>query len=179
VKSVDVEDAKKMAGVVTLEVLAPAGSEMKVAFSEVVIVAAESEEVAREAVRRVKVEYEVLEPSVVDDDLERASKYAKPGKANTQGDVDAAFKAAKAISDTEVGPSSPTAWSRCPTVEVAGGVVLDAGDLRQVATSRRRPARRRLEAHAICQHMGGGSAASSASTRGRGRPGCRRGLSGR
>jgi len=166
VKSVDVEDAKKMAGVVAVEVLAAAGTEMKVAFAEVVIVAAESEEVAREAVRRVKVEYEVLEPSVVDDDLERASKYAKPGKANTQGDVDAAFKEAKAISDTEVGCSIITHCcmeSHGSTVEVAeDGSSLTAWCSTQAISGKNGDFAQEAgladasKAHAICQHMGGG-----------------------
>src|SRR6185369_15236500 len=105
VKSVDVDAAQKMAGVVAIEVLAPAGSELNVAFSEVAIVAAESEEVAREAVRRIQVEYEVLPHNVVDDDPQLAGASAKPGKANVAGDPDAAFKEAAAVSETEVGCS--------------------------------------------------------------------------
>ena len=130
------------------------------------------------------------QPSVVDDDLERACKYAKPGKANTQGDVDAAFKAAKAISDTEVGCSiithccmeshwlrpsrcedgtSLTAW--CSTQAISG----KNGDFAQEAGS---PTPRRR--HAICQHMGGGFGSKfGIDAWARGRPGCRRGPSGR
>src|SRR5215510_11554021 len=78
VKSVDTSAAEKMPGVVHVEVLANTGTEIKVAFSEIVVLAAESEEVAREAARRVKVEYDVLDQNVVDDDVEMAGSMARP-----------------------------------------------------------------------------------------------------
>src|SRR5262245_23551714 len=105
VKSIDVEAAKAMPGVVTVDVLANAGAELKVAFSEVAIVAAESEEIAREAVRRIKVEFEPLEHNVIDDDPEAAGRNAKPGKDSVKGDPDKAFEEAAAKSETEVGCS--------------------------------------------------------------------------
>jgi xanthine dehydrogenase YagR molybdenum-binding subunit len=166
VKSIDVAAAKAMPGVVTVDVLANVGAELKVAFSEVAIVAAESEEIAREAVRRIKVEYEVLEHNVVDDDPQIAGGSAKPGKANVKGDPDKAFEEAAAKSDTEVGCSilthccmeshgsvvevaedgkSLTAW--CSTQAISG----KNGDFAGYAGVGDAAA-----AEVICQHMGGG-----------------------
>ncbi len=166
VKSVDADAAQKMAGVVAVEVLAPAGAELNVAFAEVAIVAAESEEIAREAVRRIKVEFEVLPHNVVDDDPQAAGASARPGRANVQGDPDAAFKEAAAVSETEVGCSiithccmephgsavevaadgkSLTAWCSTQAISGKNGRFANEAGIGDASTS-----------VAICQHMGGG-----------------------
>src|SRR5262249_8576535 len=132
------------------------------------IVAAESEEIAREAVRRIRVEYDVLPHNVVDDDPQAAGKSATPGKANNVGDVDRAFQEAKVVSETEVGCSiithccmeshgsavevapdgkSLTAWCSTQAISGKGGEFADnnAAGLADASA-----------AHVICQHMGGG-----------------------
>ena len=167
VKSLDTSAAEKLPGVVAVEVLAPVGTELRIAFSEVAIVAAESEEVAREAVRRIKVEYERLEHNVVDDDVELAGRNARKGKEAVNGEPDKAFAEAAAVSETEVGCSilthccmeshgsmaevtekdgskSAVVWSSTQNVSGVGGEFAQALG---VDASR---------IHVICQHMGGG-----------------------
>jgi len=165
VKSVDIEAARSMRGVVAVDVIAGPGADINVAFSEVAIVAAESEEIAREAVRRIRVEYEVLEHNVVDDDVELAGKSARRGNDQTRGDAAQAFQDAAVTSTTEVGCSiishccmeshgsavevapdgkSLTAWCSTQAISGKNGDFAKSAGLDASA------------AHAICQHMGGG-----------------------
>jgi len=167
VRSVDVSAVEKMPGVVTVDVIAGPGSELNVAYQEVAIVTAESEELAREAARRVKVEYDVLELYVADHDVEMAGNRAREGREAKNGDPDAALASAAVVSETEIGCSilthcclephgsvvevtekdgrkSVTAWCSTQAIsgvagEFAGNAGVDAGDV-----------------HAICHHMGGG-----------------------
>ncbi len=167
VKSVDTSVAEKMAGVVVVDVVVGPGTELRYAYSEVAVVAAESEEIAREAARRVKVEYEVLEHNVVDDDVEKAGSSARKGRDQVSGNPDEAFASAAVVSETEVGCSilthcclephgsavevteqdgkkSATAWCSTQNVsgvagEFASALSIDASNVR-----------------VICQHMGGG-----------------------
>src|SRR3954466_2148939 len=62
VKSIDTSEAEKLKGVAAVHVSTDAGpgSELQYQGWEVAAVAASTEEIAREAVRKIKVEYEVL-----------------------------------------------------------------------------------------------------------------------
>lgn len=64
VKSIDVSKAESMPGVKAVEVIAGAGATLRYNGDDVAAVAAETEEQARDAVRAIKVEYDVL-PHVV------------------------------------------------------------------------------------------------------------------
>lgn len=167
VKSVDVSAAREMPGVVEIDVMAGPGAERNVAYQEVALVVAESEEVAREAARRVKVEYEILAHNVHDDDVEMAGSSARPGREQVNGAPDDAFGKAAVVSETEVGCSilthccmeshgstvevreadgktAVTAWCSTQSIssvgnEFAQAAGVEAGDV-----------------HAICHHMGGG-----------------------
>src|ERR1041384_6841576 len=66
VTSVDTSEAEKIPGVKSVHVAAPAGTEIQYEGWEVAAAAATTEEVAREAARKIKVEYEVL-PHLVDE----------------------------------------------------------------------------------------------------------------
>src|ERR1035437_9651235 len=60
ITSIDTSAAEKMNGVKAVHVIAEAGKDLRGHGQEVAAVAATTEEVAREAVRKIKVEYEVL-----------------------------------------------------------------------------------------------------------------------
>jgi xanthine dehydrogenase YagR molybdenum-binding subunit len=77
VTSVDTSDAEKLPGVKAVHVTAPAGTEVQWQGFEIAAVAATTEEVARDAARGIKVEYEVLPHLVKEDDLGKAGARAK------------------------------------------------------------------------------------------------------
>jgi len=60
VTGIDTGEAEKSKGVTAVHVISPAGTEMQWAGAEVAAVAATSEELARDAVLKIKVQYEVL-----------------------------------------------------------------------------------------------------------------------
>jgi xanthine dehydrogenase YagR molybdenum-binding subunit len=103
VKSIDTSAAEKLPGVTAVSVIAPAGTELQWQMAEVAMVAARTEEIARDAVRLIKVEYEVLPHLVREEDLTKAGNRAKPAGEQVQGDPDAAFKQADFIHEGEYG----------------------------------------------------------------------------
>jgi len=124
VTGVDTSAAEKMAGVKAVHVAAPAGTEIQWAGWEVAAVAATTEEVAREAARAIKVDYEVLPHFVKDDDLSKAGAHSKQGGEQTVGDPDKAFQDAEAVSEGEYGIAVVT---HC-TLEPHGQVIQVQGD---------------------------------------------------
>ena len=94
VKSVDDSAAKAMKGVKAIEWSVKPGSELQWEGQEVVAVAAETEEIARDAARAIKVEYEVLPHVVREDDLAAVGNRAKAAGEQVTGDPDTAFKSA-------------------------------------------------------------------------------------
>ncbi len=101
--SVDTSPAEKMDGVKSVFVVAPAGTEILYQGWEVAAVAATTEEIAREAARMIKVDYEVMPHVVKDDDLSKAGTAAKPGGERLQGDPDKAFQEADAVHEGKYG----------------------------------------------------------------------------
>jgi len=85
VKSIDTSAAEKMPGVKAIEIMQEPGKEIHWAGDQVVAVAATSEEAARDALRAIKVEYEVL-PHFVDDFTEPGNVEADTSPL-TQDDV--------------------------------------------------------------------------------------------
>ena len=64
---------------------------------EVASVAAETEEIAKDATRKIKVQYEVLPHLVREEDLAKAGARAKPAGEQVKGDPDKAFQEADAV----------------------------------------------------------------------------------
>lgn len=95
VKAVDVSAAESMPGVAAVRVLQGPGSEIQWAHDEIAVVAAESEEIARDAVRAIRVDYEVLAHFVLEGELDRAPR-TKPGREEAEGDPEGAMEAAAA-----------------------------------------------------------------------------------
>jgi xanthine dehydrogenase YagR molybdenum-binding subunit len=124
IKSIDTSAAEKMQGVTGVRVMAPAGTEIQWGNAEVAVAAARTEEIARDAVRAIKVEYEVLPHLVREDRLDRAGNRAKPAGEQVQGDPDAAFRQAEVVHEGEYG--IPVITHCC--LEPHGQVVAWSGD---------------------------------------------------
>jgi len=99
IKSIDTSAAEKMKGVAAVQAMSDPGTEIQWAGWEVVAVAAETEELARDAARAVKVEYEVLPHLVREEDLGKVGAAAKPSGEQLTGDPDQGFKEADVVSE--------------------------------------------------------------------------------
>jgi xanthine dehydrogenase YagR molybdenum-binding subunit len=124
VTSVDTSEAEKVAGVTAVRVIASAGTELMWAGQEVASVAANSEEAAKDAVRKVKVQYEVLPHLVREDDLSKAGARAKSAGEQVKGDPDKAFQEADATVEGRYG--IPVITHCC--LEPHGNVIEWKGD---------------------------------------------------
>src|ERR1700730_15960989 len=67
IKSIDISAAKSLKGVTAVRIIKDAGTEIQWEGTEIAAVAAVSEEIARDAVRLIKVDWEVM-PHVVRED---------------------------------------------------------------------------------------------------------------
>ena len=94
VTRIDTSEAERLPGVRAVRVMSPAGTELHWHGTEVAVVAADSEEIAGDGVRKIKVDYEVLPHLVKEEDLSRAGDRSKPGAEQKVGDPDAAFPTA-------------------------------------------------------------------------------------
>jgi len=103
VTSIDIGPAQKMDGVTSVRVMSPAGTEIQWPGTEVAVVAATSETAARDAVKAIKVEYEVQTHMVKDDNLAAAGNRAKAAGEQVTGDPDKAFQEADAVSEGSYG----------------------------------------------------------------------------
>ena len=103
VTSIDTSAAEKTAGVKAVHVVSPAGTEVQWAGTEIAALAATTEEIARDAVRKIKVDYEVLPHLVKDEDLSKAGARAKAAGEKLVGDPDKAFQEAEAVSEGQYG----------------------------------------------------------------------------
>jgi xanthine dehydrogenase YagR molybdenum-binding subunit len=123
IKKLDYADAEKMPGVKAVFVIAGEGKEVYYAGDEILALAADTEEHAHDAVRAVKVEYEVLPFIVTEEDgLKNAGAATVPpvggNRTNvravaesSRGDVEAAFKSADAVVEADYGV--PTLCHQC------------------------------------------------------------------
>jgi xanthine dehydrogenase YagR molybdenum-binding subunit len=163
IKSLDVSVAEKMPGVKAVRVIQGPGTEIQWALDEVVGVAATSEALADEALRAVKVEYEVLPHFVNEANLAQAPK-VDAGAEEVVGDPDAAMATAEVkIKGTYgmppvahncmeahgqicewTGPDTLNAW--CSTQAVAGLAGQFAEGLGIPAAN----------VHVMTEYMGGG-----------------------
>ncbi len=108
IKAIDVEPAKKMPGVKAVKVLMNAGATLRYHGEDIAAVAAETEEQARDAVRAIKIEYEVLPHCVTEEQAlaEGAPEIVTGGgiannrraaRGQTKGDPEAAIAKADAV----------------------------------------------------------------------------------
>ena len=99
VVKLDVSGAEAIKGVHAVEVFNGEGKEIKWDGTIIAAVAADRPEIAQDAVRAIKVEYEVIDHFVDEQDLEGATdaERTKPLGDNKKGDVDAALADAKVV----------------------------------------------------------------------------------
>ncbi len=103
VKSIDISAAKAMEGVTAVRIIAGPGAELQWAGAEVAIVSAVREEIAKDAIRAIKVDYEILPHVVQEQDLSKVGSRAKAAGEQVTGDPDKAFKEAAAVIDGQYG----------------------------------------------------------------------------
>ncbi len=95
--SINLDDAKSLKGVTAVRAIAAPGDEIQWEGAEIAAVAATSEEIARDAIRNIKVEYQVLPHLVKEEDLSKAGPRAKAAGEQVTGDPDKAFQDADAV----------------------------------------------------------------------------------
>ncbi|MBV6432959.1 MAG: putative xanthine dehydrogenase YagR molybdenum-binding subunit [Bryobacteraceae bacterium] len=103
IRGIDTSAAGKLPGVRSVRVIVSAGGEVLWAGQEIAVVSASTEEIARDAVRLIKVDYEVLDHMVKEDDLTKVGNRAKPAGEQVTGDPDKAFKEAEVTSEGQYG----------------------------------------------------------------------------
>lgn len=126
VRSIDTSAAEKSPGVTAVRVISGPGTEIQWAGTEVAAVSAEREELARDAIRKIKVDYEVLDHFVNEENLAEAQRrnMASPAGEVVTGDPDQAFKDADVVSEGEYG--IPVLTHCC--LESHGQVIAWSGD---------------------------------------------------
>lgn len=96
IKSIDTSEAEKLSGV-KVHIVQGVGTEIQWAGDEILYVAAPTEELAKDAAVRVKVEYEVLPHLVHEEDLSKIGDRGKPAAEQKSGDTVAAFNAPDSV----------------------------------------------------------------------------------
>jgi xanthine dehydrogenase YagR molybdenum-binding subunit len=124
VTSVDTSAAEKMPGVTAVRVISGPGTVIQWAGTEVAIVAAGTEEQARDAAAAIKVNYEPAQHTVHDHDLAKAGSRAKAAGEQVTGDPDKGFAEATATSE---GTYSIPVITHC-CLEPHGQVIQWKGD---------------------------------------------------
>jgi len=94
ITALDVTPAKSAPGVKAVRVIQDVDSEVQWEGDEIVVLAAETEEAAEDAMRMIKVEYQPMPFFVMDEDLKAAGTNAKKPVNKTVGDPDKAFQEA-------------------------------------------------------------------------------------
>jgi xanthine dehydrogenase YagR molybdenum-binding subunit len=103
ITSIDTSAAEKSQGVAALEMVLQQGTEVQWQGAEILAIAADTEEHARDAVRKVKVNYEVMPHLVKEEDLAKVGNRAKPAGEQVKGDPDAGFQEADAVAEGTYG----------------------------------------------------------------------------
>ena len=91
ITALDTSAAESTPGVKAVRKIQDVGKEIQWAGDEIVAVAAESEDIARDALDKIKIEYEQLPFLVHEEDLSRAGDHAKQAGTEKAGDPDKAF----------------------------------------------------------------------------------------
>jgi len=91
VTAIDTSEAEKLPGVKTVQVILGVGKETNWVGDEIIALVAESEDIAEDALGKIKVEFEELPFLVLEENLEKAGEYAKTAGSKTTGDPAKAF----------------------------------------------------------------------------------------
>ena len=166
ITAIDTSAAEKLAGVKAVRVIQGVGKEIQWAGDEVVGVAAVSEEVAEDAIRKIKVEYEQLPFLVNEEDLSQVEDgRKKPTAEQKVGDPDKAFQDPDTvISEGDYGIPVIThccleshgdvaEWDGAQNLKVWASTQGVSVNPPQVAEAMGIPA---TNVNVICQYIGGG-----------------------
>src|SRR5579862_4461370 len=124
ITSIDTSEAEHLPGVAAVRVILGAGKEVQWEGTEIAAVAATTEELAYDAVRKIKVQYEVLPHLVREEDLAKAGNRAKAAGEQVTGDPDKAFQEADVVHEASYG--IPVITHCC--LEPHGNIVQFNGD---------------------------------------------------
>ena len=124
VTSIDTSAAEKMKGVIGVRVVNGGGKELQWVGQEIAIVGADTEQIGRDAVRAIKVQYDVMDHLVDEHDLSKVGPRGKPAGEVTTGDPEKAFQEAEVVSEGMYG--IPVITHCC--LEPHGAVVEWKGD---------------------------------------------------
>ncbi|MBI3696514.1 MAG: xanthine dehydrogenase family protein molybdopterin-binding subunit [Acidobacteria bacterium] len=167
---IDTSEAERAPGVRAVKVMAPAGTEVQWQGFEIAAVAADTEELAQDGVRKIKVEYEILPHLVKEEDVSKAANMIKPSAEETKGNPDSGFSEADAVHEGYYGINTIThccleshgqvaEWNgdNCTLYASTQALGRIGGDLAKVlgaepATANIKPANIRV----ITEYMGGG-----------------------
>ena len=97
--SIDISQAESLPGVKVVRVIQGPGTEIQWAGDEIVGVAAVSEEIAEDALRRIQVKYEKLPHLVKEEDLSKAGDRLKPAAEQQKGEPEQALQESEVISE--------------------------------------------------------------------------------
>ena len=129
IRSIDTSAAEQAEGVLAVNVLASPGAEVQWEGAQIAAVAASTEEQARDALRLIKVDYEVLPHNVLDAGLASIpAAFTQKAGERIQGDPDKAFTEAEVVSEGAYG--IPVVTHCC--LEPHGQVIQWQGDEIQV-----------------------------------------------
>jgi xanthine dehydrogenase YagR molybdenum-binding subunit len=167
ITSIDTSEAEKLPGVKSVRVIQKEGTEVQWEGDEIVGIAAVSEEIAEDAARKVKIEYEHLPVFVADADLAAAqqAQRTKVTKDDQQGDAEKAFQDPDAvISEGFYGQpvichccmeahGQVTTFTDAPSLKVWQSTQAVSNNPGQYAEVLKIPA---SSIELICENMGGG-----------------------
>ncbi len=103
---IDTSEAERMPGVKAVQIIFDEGKEVLWAGQEIVALAAETEEQAEEAVKKVHIEYQQLDYNVDDKGIDKLkSQYTKQLSERTTGNPDTGFQEAEVTSEGRYGAS--------------------------------------------------------------------------
>ena len=108
ITKIDASGAEKMKGVRGVVLIQDIGDEVQWVGAEIAAIAADTEEIARDAVTKFKVEYEVLPHLVKEQDLDKAGNRVVPGQDKTEGDPAKALAEADATHEGLYGAETIT-----------------------------------------------------------------------
>jgi xanthine dehydrogenase YagR molybdenum-binding subunit len=104
-KSIDLTAAQASKGVAAVRLFQQPGAEIVYQHQPIAAVAASTEELARDAVRKIKIDYEILPHLVKEQDLTNAEamKRTRPSGERVEGDPDDAFRKAEVTVEASYG----------------------------------------------------------------------------
>src|SRR5438094_245282 len=106
IKNIDTRATEKITGVRGVEIIRRPGAEIHWSGAEILAVAAETEEIAKDGADAVSIEYEVLSHLVKEENVPKAGGRFHRGPEKTEGNPDQAFHTADVVHEGYYGCST-------------------------------------------------------------------------